>query len=340
MLKKRTNSSLRRTGSWVGRFVALGWVGLSAACGNPEPTGEAVSLVVPEGAYFRQVVDTLVARDIIERPTVFRIYARLKGLDDQVRAGQYRIIPGQDFATILEDLTTGRVVTVPVTLPEGLTLKAIAGRLASVVEEDSVGVYQVLSDSTMVEALQVPGPTLEGYLFPDTYRFAQGVPLSTVLETMAAQYRSFWTPDRRARLAEMERTEREIVTLASIIQAEARRVHEMPTISSVYHNRLRIGMLLQADPTVLYALGGYRARLLYAAIDSVQDHPYNTYTQGGLPPGPIGAPGDLALEAALYPADEDYLYFVARSDGTHVFTRTLREHNNARIMVRRERTEN
>ena len=131
-------------------------------------------------------------------------------------------------------------------------------------------------------------------------------------------------------------TENEVVTLASIIQAEARRVDEMSTISAVYHNRLRLGYLLQADPTVLYALGGRRARLLFSAIDSVADSPYNTYTQEGLPPGPIGAPGETALNAALYPSDEPYLYFVARPDGSHIFTRSLEEHNRARGTVRRE----
>ena len=131
-------------------------------------------------------------------------------------------------------------------------------------------------------------------------------------------------------------TEQELTTLASIVQAEALQVDEMPMISGVYHNRLRIGYLLQADPTVQYALGERRSRLLFADIDSVGDHPYNTYTQPGLPPGPIGAPGEAALEAALYPADVDYLYFVARPDGRHIFTSNLDDHNRARIEARRE----
>lgn len=131
-------------------------------------------------------------------------------------------------------------------------------------------------------------------------------------------------------------SEREVMTLASIVQAEARQNEEMPTIAGVFHNRLDIGLPLQADPTVQYALGERRARLLYSDIDSVADHPYNTYTRQGLPPGPIGAAGEGALEAALNPADVDYLYFVARPDGSHIFTRTLQEHNQARIRARRE----
>ena len=132
-------------------------------------------------------------------------------------------------------------------------------------------------------------------------------------------------------------TQREVVTLASIIQAEARVVEEMPRISGVYHNRLEAGWLLQADPTVLYALGGYRERLLFAAIDSVQDNPYNTYSQRGLPPGPIGSPGARAIDAALSPEEHDYMYFVAWPDGSHVFTRSLGEHNAAREDASRAR---
>ena len=127
-----------------------------------------------------------------------------------------------------------------------------------------------------------------------------------------------------------------LVTLASIVQAEARTPDEMPVIASVYHNRLARGQLLQADPTVLYALGGHRTRLLFAAMDSVADHPYNTYTHAGLPPGPIGSPGTAALDATLNPAQTDFYYFVARPDGTHVFSRTLAEHNQAVARLRDE----
>ena len=154
---------------------------------------------------------------------------------------------------------------------------------------------------------------------------------------MTNRYHSTWSEARRVQLEELDMTENELVTMASIIQAEARHNSEMPRISSVYHNRLREGWLLQADPTVLFALGGPRSRLLYAAIDSVADHPYNTYSQPGLPPGPICSPGDLALAAALNPAQEDFMYFVARPDGSHVFTRTLVEHNRAKLEAQRER---
>jgi UPF0755 protein len=219
------------------------------------------------------------------------------------------------------------------TIPEGFTVAQMVPRIAEATGATPDSVEALLADPELESELGVPGPGVEGYLFPDTYLFAGGVPVSEVLRAMAERYHAVWTPERRARLAELGMTEQEVVTLASIVQAEARRMEEMPRIAGVYHNRLELGWLLEADPTVLYALGGYRERLLYAAIDSVADNPYNTYRQGGLPPGPIGAPGEAAIDATLHPRD-DYLFFVARPDGSHVFTRSLAEHNQARADIR------
>ncbi len=301
-------------------------------CG-PDTPGEPVRVTIPSGVTFAAVLDTLVNRDIVDAPRRFALYARMKGADRQIRAGDYDLAPGDSWSNVVQILTTGRVSTEAITIPEGFTLADMVETIAGVTEQPPETVRSQLTDTTAHERWSVPGPGLEGYLFPDTYRFARGVRLDVVVETMVAQYRSMWTPERTARLDELEMTEAEVVTLASIIQAEARRVEEMPTISAVYHNRLRLGYLLQADPTVLYALGGRRERLLFAAIDSVADNPYNTYTQRGLPPGPIGAPGDAALQASLFPSDESFLYFVARPDGSHIFTNTLEEHN----LARRER---
>ena len=291
---------------------------------------------IPEGAAFGEVLDTLESRQIISRRFLVHAYARARGLDRSVKAGTYRLERGAPVGRILDILTTGRVVTFPMTIPEGYTITAMAPRIAAATGADSIAVADRLTARSLHLDWDVPGPGLEGYLFPDTYRFAEGIRVETVIATMIEAYRAYWTPERRDRLGAIGLTEGELVTLASIIQAEAVYTAEMPTISSVYHNRLRIGMRLQADPTVLYALGGHRPRLLYAAIDSVADNPYNTYAHAGLPPGPIGAPGAAALDAALNPADTDYLYFVARPNGEHIFTRSLREHNNARAQVRRE----
>lgn len=307
------------------------------ACVPDLPPGEAV-VTIPEGATFSEALDSLQSRQVVGRRVFIHGYARMRDLDHSIKAGTYRIERGAPFRRILDILTTGQVVTHPMTIPEGLTIKGMAPRIAVATGLDSASVADRLTGTARHVEWDVPGPGLEGYLFPDTYRFAEGIRIETVIATMTEAYRGYWTPQRREQLEASGLTEGELVTLASIIQAEAVFASEMPTISSVYHNRLRIGMRLQADPTVLYALGGHRPRLLYAAMDSVADHPYNTYSHAGLPPGPIGAPGAAALDAALAPADTDYFYFVARWNGEHLFTRTLREHNNARAQVRQERS--
>ncbi len=334
-----TKIGLAATASLIlfGCVSLLLWVAAPVETRDDGPAdGETVLFTVAPGATFEQITDTLVARGLVRRPLLFRIYGRVRRDDRNVRSGRYALAAGSGWRNLLDALVEGRVRMVPVTIPEGFTLPQIATRVAgiTVLAADTVEV-RLDGDSAHVQ-WSVPGPGLEGYLFPDTYLFARGVPLEAVVEAMSERYRSYWTLERQARAAELGLSEREVVTLASIIQAEVRVPGEMPTISAVYHNRLRIGMLLQADPTVLYALGGHRPRLLFAAIDSVADNPYNTYTRGGLPPGPIGAPGAAALDAALHPAEVDYLYFVANADGSHTFSRTLTEHNRARARARRE----
>jgi len=305
--------------------------------GSPQGGGEPVLVTVPPGASFATVADTLTSRGLVSHPRLFTLLARVRKLDRGIRAGSYAFQPGSSWSTLLEDLVTGRVITIGITIPEGFTLAQMASRLTPVTGLSADSILVVLRADSAAALRNLPGPGLEGYLFPDTYRFAEGTRLDEVVGVMIRRYRSAWTPRREARREELGMTEREIVTLASIIQAEARVVDEMPTISAVYHNRLRLGWPLQADPTVLYALGGHRPRLLYAAMDSVAGNPYNTYTHPGLPPGAIGAPGDAALEAALFPLDVDFLFFVARQDGSHTFTRTLAEHNRAVENFRRER---
>ncbi|HSG48831.1 MAG TPA: endolytic transglycosylase MltG [Longimicrobiales bacterium] len=310
----------------------------AAGCTSDLPDSEPVEIVIPDGAAFSTVVDTLEARSLVSRPGLFTVYARARGADREIRAGRYLLTAGSSWSTLLDVLTTGRVVPRALTIPEGWTLRQMAPRIAEVSGVPQEAVETLLASDSLAEALSVPGPGLEGYLFPDTYHFAEGVPPSQVVSAMARAYQDFWTPERQARLDSLGMTRTELTTLASIIQAEAAHVEEMPLISGVYHNRLREGWLLQADPTVLYALGGPRERLLYAAIDSVADSPYNTYRQPGLPPGPIGAPGFDALEAALNPAQVPYMFFVVGPDGGHVFSTTMAEHNRAVAEYRRRRS--
>ena len=308
---------------------------LALRAGGGEP-GELVQITVRAGATLSEVADTLSARGVIRSQRMFELYARVRGDDRRIKSGTYELAMASSWGDALEHLTLGTVLTRLVTIPEGFRLRQMAPRIAEITGIGVDSVVSLMETAGIEQRLGVPGPGVEGYLFPDTYRFAPGIPVESVLNAMVGRYEAVWTEDRRGRLAELSMSEAELVTLASIVQAEARDVTEMPSISAVYHNRLRDGWLLQADPTVLYALGGPRARLLYAAIDSVADSPYNTYTQRGLPPGPIGAPGERAIDAALHPTDEDFMYFVARPDGSHHFTRTLAEHNRAKADARRE----
>lgn len=305
--------------------MTLGLLLALTACAEPPAGSER--LVVPEGSSVSAVGDTLAAHQVIRWPRLFSIYVRLRGLDQSIKAGTYELSRGIGWAAALEALVAGRVVTVALTIPEGWTVRQIAERIAPIAETPADSVSSRLLDPRLARRLGAPGPTLEGYLFPETYRFAQGVSVETIAGRMFERYREVWTPERRALLENSGMTERQVVTLASIVQSEARWIDEMPIISAVFHNRLRRGMRLQADPTVQYALDARESRLLFRHIESVADNPYNTYTHAGLPPGPIGSPGMNAIDAALEPADVPYLYFVAREDGRHEFSRSLIEHN-------------
>jgi UPF0755 protein len=305
------------------------------ACSEP-PAAGSVDVHIARGSGSLDIGRRLESAGLIEHPRVFALYVRVRGVDEQLKAGHYRFPSRAGWSDLVDIMVEGSVVTHPVTIPEGFTLREIAPRLATITGVRPDSILRIAEDSVIAVALGVPGPTLEGYLFPETYRFAEGVDALQALTAMVDRYQEFWGPAERALADSMGLSERQVVTLASIVEEEARVPDERPIIAGVYLNRLAIGMLLQADPTVQYALGTPRARLLYSDIDRVADNPYNTYTHEGLPPGPIASPGEAALRAVLEPADVPYLYFVARPDGSHEFTRTAREHVNAKNRIRRE----
>lgn len=323
----------------LGRFGAGLLVCLAAspvACDSGGDESAEVQVVVPEGASAVRIGELLEERNLVGSPRLFGLVARVSGTAGRLKSGTYRIPSDASWFEILDLLEAGAVETVAFTAPEGFTAEQIAAVVAEIAGSPVDSVVALVSDSTFAAELGLPGPDLEGYLFPETYHVAEGLSARALLTIMVDKYRDYWTPERRAQAERRGMTEREVVTLASIVEKEARVVDEMPTIAGVYDNRLQRGMLLQADPTVQYALGARRTRLLYADIDSVADNPYNTYTHAGLPPGPIASPGAAALDAALEPADVPYLFFVARTDGSHEFTRTLREHINAKNRIRAE----
>ena len=308
---------------------------LASGCGRGTGTGDPVRVTVPNGAAFGQVADSLARRDVVGSGFLFSLYARFSGATGSIQPGTYAFRPGMSWKAILRDLREGNTVTLRLVIPEGWDLTRIAPRLAELTGNEPDSLLALLADPATAGRLGVPGPTLEGYLYPATYSFGVEVPLDTILRQLVAAYRRVWTAARQARAHSLGLSEREVVTLASIVEKEAKVAGELPTIAAVYHNRLRIGMALQADPTVQYALGTRKERLLYSDIDSVADNPYNTYRHPGLPPGPIGSPSERALDAVLRPADVRYLYFVANPDGSHTFTSSLEDHNRAKAASRR-----
>lgn len=308
---------------------------MAAGCGG-NPQGPPVRFTVPEGTGLSAIADTLSRRDVIEWPALFRVYGQVKGLASRIKPGVYEVQAGTAWDEILEKLVDGDIVRESLVLPEGWTAAQIAERIAVISGEPVDSVLPLLLDSAAAVAHEVPGPTLEGYLYPATYVLPVGISADATVDALVRRYKQVWTPALRALADSAGLSEREVVTLASIVEKEAKRWTERDTIAAVYRNRLRIGMPLQADPTVQYALGRHQTRLLYSHIEDVADNPYNTYTHPGLPPGPIASPSEGSIRAVLQPADVDFLYFVARPNGTHVFTRSLAEHNNAKNRIRRE----
>jgi UPF0755 protein len=317
-------------------FAALTLGVLLTACGG-RPEGEPVRFTVPQGSGFGAVTDTLANREIIRWPAVFRLYARYRGAERSVKPGVYEVQRGIAWSDLLDTLVRGDVVQLTVVVPEGWMLQQIVPRIAQAAEAPADSLLAALLSEEAAERYGVPGPTLEGYLYPATYLLPVGSSADAIVRTMVARHHQIWTPRRQELADSLGLDRREVVTLASIVEKEARVWGERDTIAAVFHNRLRINMPLQADPTVQYALGVHQTRLLYAHIDEVADHPYNTYRRRGLPPGPIASPSTGAIDATLNPAPVNFLYFVARPDGTHIFTRSLAEHNAARRQVGRMR---
>ncbi|MBT8403698.1 MAG: endolytic transglycosylase MltG, partial [Gemmatimonadetes bacterium] len=239
---------------WIFLLAAAGagmWFATSAPPGAPA-NGESVEIVVPAGASALAIGRQLKDEGLIRYPRLFALAARSRGVASSLKAGRYRVVGGMGWGEILDVIAAGEVVTFPLTVPEGFTVRELAPRVAAATGVSSDSVSLLATDSAFVAELGVPGPTLEGYLFPETYRFAEGLAPADLLREMVARYQAFWTPERRARLDSLSLDERGLVTLASIVEEEARVAEERPIISGVYTNRLEIGMLLQADPTVQY----------------------------------------------------------------------------------------
>ena len=307
----------------------------ATACGSSAQTAR---VILPPGATFGAVTDSLAAHGVITSRGRFKLLARLRGVDRSVHAGVYEFPAGTSEWRVLSMLARGKKAALRFTVPEGLTIQEVAALAADrlAIPEDSF-VAAANNRKAATAQLGIPVTSFEGFLRPETYILPADINADELVRIMAEGFKAEWDPAWDARLDTLKMDRLQLVTLASIVEGEARADDERETISGVYHNRLRIGMALQADPTVQYAISlkrGKRKTRLFEK-DYQFKSPYNTYLSPGLPPGPVNSPSRRSLEAALYPADVRYLYFVAGRDGRHVFSRTYAEHLRAVRKVRR-----
>jgi UPF0755 protein len=288
-----------------------------------------VVLVVKPGDKFSAIVDRLYAEHVVDTRVLLNYPARWMKLDTRLIPGEYRFFGKNSARSVLQRLARGEGVQVRLTIIEGLPIWRVASELKRQMGIDSSKVMQLARDSGLAARLGVP--SLEGYLFPETYLFAPGTDAQTVITSMVKMFLSRTTGIWDS-LGTVGLTKPEAMVMASIIQAETGLASEEGKVASVYHNRLRLGMSLDADPTVIYGLGGLDRPL--TKDDLERPTKFNTYLNPGLPPSPINSPGMAAIQAALHPEMTDYLYFVADGSGGHIFSKTNEQHNEARRRAR------
>jgi len=311
---------------------------LLVACA-PAENAPVERVTIPPGTSLGQVADSLAAHQVIESRRWFRTLARLRGVERSVKAGVYEFRRGSGAWRALSALNRGVVVAIRFTAPEGLTLWDLADLTEDQLGIPSDSILVAATDTGLARSLGVPGESLEGYLLPETYLMSAGSSSREVVGMMVREFLRQWQPAWDARLDTLHLSRRALLSLAAIVEAESSHEDERAMVAGVYWNRLRLGMPLQADPTVQYAIeartGERKPRLYYK--DLAIASPYNTYLHPGLPPGPINSPGIASIHAALYPDSVPFLYFVAGMDGRHIFSRTLAEHARAVMLARRQR---
>ncbi|NLP36560.1 MAG: endolytic transglycosylase MltG [Firmicutes bacterium] len=297
----------------------------------PAMAAEPVLVTIPAGASSTGIAKILADQGLIHNATVFRFYAKYRGLDQKLQAGNYLFRFGMTMDEILEQLIKGDVYrpTVTVTIPEGFNLEQIAKRIQAqgLADYDEFMELARLTVPALGQVKDGQRYAVEGYLFPDTYEFDVSVTPKQILDRMLARLEEVFTAEMRSRCQELGLEVHDVMTLAALVEREAQVAAERELIAGVMHNRLQKKMPLQIDASVIYALGEHQNVVLLE--DLKVDSPYNTYKYPGLPPGPIASPGKAAIMAVLYPAETDYLYYVAKGDGSgeHYFGRTLAEHN-------------
>ena len=308
------------------RWLALAAVVIAMiACGGGRTSSGVARATIPPRSTLRAAAESLSRAGLIKSTTMFRLYAKIRGGDRQIRPGTYELRKNLGYGAIYDALTGGKGLVRTVTIPEGYSVAQVARTLAAKLQVPPESVEVAVRDTALRRRLNVPAATIDGYLFPDTYTLPEGSTARDAVARMVRRFEQVWTPQWTARLDSIGLSRNDLMTLASIVEEEAKLPAERPVIAAVYMNRLRNGMLLQADPTVQYALPQHQTRLLYKHLRVKS--PYNTYMNKGLPPGPIASPGKASIVAALYPAQVPYRFFVAFPDGHHEFRTTQAQHD-------------
>lgn len=308
--------------------VGWAWVDFNHWANTPAaPAGEPKTVRVAAGSGLGTVADELHRLNIIQSPWRFKLLAKVTRTEARIQAGEYSLSGALSPNMVLDALVSGRVILYPVTIPEGFTVKQIAVLLeeANLVSAEAFTAIAMNADQT--RRLGIAADTLEGYLFPDTYHFPRPTTVDAVILAMVDRFRKGFTPEWESRAKSLGFSVHEVVTLASIVEKETGAPEERPLIASVVHNRLKRRMRLEMDPTVIYGIPDFDGNLTRKHLRTPT--PYNTYVIRGLPPGPIANPGRKAMEAVLYPADTNYLFFVSKRNRTHHFSSTIQEHNRA-----------
>jgi UPF0755 protein len=329
----------QRAKKWIALGVVLlliGCVFLFGYAKRPiDDRAVVATIYIPRGTGFFEIVNILDQAGMVKNKRFFIILALLKGVSSSIKYGEYELATSMSPWEITDKLAKGDIKIHPVTIPEDFTLKQIADRLVAeeLVSEESF--LSVTTDPVFLASLDIDADSAEGYLYPDTYFFNRGMTTREIVRVMVNRFREKVTPQMIERAKALGMTTTGFVTLASLIGKETGYKEEKAQVSAVFHNRLKKGMRLQSDPTAVYSLNAYRSVVKRKDLDN--DTPYNTYKIPGLPLGPIANPGIDSLQAALYPKPVNYLYFVSKNDGTHIFSSNLAAHAQAVLKYQNKR---
>ncbi|NLO90273.1 MAG: endolytic transglycosylase MltG [Clostridia bacterium] len=299
---------------------------------SPVTLKESVTLTISPKTTTSEIAELLKEKGVIRSATLFKIYAVLSNIDEKLKAGTYVFEGAQTVSKVAAELQKGSTKLITFTVPEGYTLEQIAQLLSDKGHIKKEDFFKAMEETKFkfpyIDELPAGEKSLEGFLFPDTYKIPEYYSAEDIIQMMLNRFVEVYSPQYEKRARELGISTLEIITLASIIEREAQKPEERPIIAAVFHNRLNKGMKLESCATVQYALG--EVKPILTLEDLKVQSPYNTYINEGLPPGPICSPGEASIKAALYPADVPYYYFVAKKDRSHVFSRTYEEHLKAK----------